>query len=632
VTVALTVDGQAVALSTDRASLLEALRDELGIRSPKDGCSPQGQCGCCTVLVDGAPRVACVTPVRRVAGREVTTLDGFGAAERERWALAFSRQGASQCGFCTPGILVRLMALSRGRGALGADDIEGALIAHLCRCTGWRTIVDAAMEASAGGHSATGGAGGTGIEEERDLAAAARRAMLEGGAAQRVGAAVVFGEGGFAEDTAPRGALVAVPGPGGGWVVGESLTDARAKAGKVQGRRTGSPLAWPLAVAEGDWAVTLRTTWVEPAYLEPDASWCEPGAEPRTPLANGGGFGGKVASETAAVARQLADRHGRCVRVVLAREDVVRRTPKRPPIAAGVRADGTGVMRVVRTPGIAEAVAAVAPGLVVEEVDVAGPPTSSALRAAGWAEAVVLLAAANAVRDGAVGEGIGWAVGRSAGPAMGSGTGLGPASSDSAGVGGAGAPGVASPGPPSPVTVVGPSGGWATASVSMDGSIAVHVCAGAPLDEVVLRSYCVGAAHQALGWVTSEGIAVDAAGVAEDLTIRSFGVIRARDMPAVRVSIAAPGTPAPTATGRPEQGPPGRARAREAPPREPVGVSPPSPASSRRPHAPAEPPQRGSAPIQPVNGSDAVFAAVAAAVWIARGLPPMWPTDHQRSA
>ena len=73
------VDGRDVAVDDDGASLLEVLRDRVGVRSVKDGCSPQGQCGCCTVLVDGAPRVSCVTPARRVAGRQVTTPDGMDA-------------------------------------------------------------------------------------------------------------------------------------------------------------------------------------------------------------------------------------------------------------------------------------------------------------------------------------------------------------------------------------------------------------------------------------------------------------------------------------------------------------------------------------------------------------------------
>lgn len=425
---------------------------------------------------------------------------------------------------------MRLAALARRHpGALTAEEVEGALVAHLCRCTGWRTIVDAALS--------VGSSCGSG---ERDPAAAARRAALEGGALQRVAADVVLGEGGFADDTAPPGALVAVPDGVGGWAVGGSLSAARKRAGKVQGRRTTAALGWPLEVAPGDWDLTLRTTWVEPAYLEPDASWCEPGGTPASPLANGGAFGGKVGTTVPAAARELADRHGRAVRVVLAREDVVRVGPKRPPVAVGVLTDGTGVLRVVRTPGIARAVAAVAPGLVVEELDVAGPPTSAAIRAAGWAEAAIVLAAARALRLGAV-----------------------------------------------PVTVVSPAGGWATAGIAADGAIGVRVGAGPVLDAVVLRSYCVGAAHQALGWVTSEGIAVDADGVPQDLTIRSFGILQARDMPAVTVSLASPG-----------EGAPGQAV---------------------------------PAPVEPVNGSDAVFAAVAAAAWITRGLPPAWPTDRPRS-
>src|SRR5438045_2905768 len=116
--VAITVDGDDVVVDDDGSSLLEVLRDRLGLRSAKDGCSPQGQCGCCTVLVDGAPRVACVTPIKRVAGRTITTIDGLATAER--WADAFCASGASQCGFCTPGIIVRLDSL-RAAGA-GADD------------------------------------------------------------------------------------------------------------------------------------------------------------------------------------------------------------------------------------------------------------------------------------------------------------------------------------------------------------------------------------------------------------------------------------------------------------------------------------------------------------------------------
>jgi xanthine dehydrogenase small subunit len=453
------------------------------------------------VLVDGAPRVACVTPARRVAGRAVTTVDGLPADERTAWGEAFCATGASQCGFCTPGIVLRLAALR----AKGSADVDGALLAHLCRCTGWRTIGEA-FEAY-------------GVEHEpRDLDTASRRATIEGGVPQRVASDVALGGGGFADDTAPSDALVAVPDGRGGWAVGETLSEARHAAGKVQGRRTTAALRHPLGVPDGNWDATLRTTWVEPAYLEVDASWCLPGGEPATPLANGGAFGGKAASLAPAAARRLADDHGRPVRVLLSREDAVRVGPKRPPIAAGARADGSGVVRVARTGGIVDAVRSLAPDLVVEEVEVRGPPTSTSMRAAGWAEAHVLLSGA-------------------AGRAE---------------------------------AVRAPSGAVAEAEVGSD-VVRVRVACGDPLDEVVLRSYCIGATHMALGWVWSEGVAVDEDGDPQDLTIRSFGILRARDMPRVDVDIDRTGG-------------------------------------------------------QPVNGSDAVFAAVAAAAWIGEGCAQDWPT------
>jgi ferredoxin len=90
------LDGRAVEVVDDGASLLEVLRDRLGARTPKDGCSPQGQCGCCTVWVDGQPRVSCVTPAARVAGRDVSTLAGL--PDAGKWASAFADAGAAQCG------------------------------------------------------------------------------------------------------------------------------------------------------------------------------------------------------------------------------------------------------------------------------------------------------------------------------------------------------------------------------------------------------------------------------------------------------------------------------------------------------------------------------------------------------
>jgi len=215
----------------------------------------------------------------------------------------------------------------------------------------------------------------------------------------------------------------------------------------------------------------------------------------------------------------LADRHDRAVLALASREYTVVNGAKRPPVSGWVRADGTGAIRVVRTPGIREAIQAVAPGLVVEERSVFGPPTSMDLRAAGWAEATILLA---------------------------------------------GAAGVAGP-------VVSPEGAVAEASFGDDGAIRVKVECGEALDETVLRSYCIGAAHMALSWLTSEGLAVDDEGEVHDLTIRSFGVLRAIDTPTITVEIV------------PSDGP-------------------------------------------AVNGSDAVFVAVAAAGWLRSGCVQDWPT------
>ncbi len=143
-TVTLKVNGEEVTVSADHPHLLAALREELGITSAKDGCSPSGQCGCCTVLLDGKAMVACVTSLEKAAGKAVTTLEGFDPVERDRLARGFAATGALQCGFCTPGIVVRAKALIDQKGEdLDRRTIEGRLGAHLCRCTGYTKIVEA---------------------------------------------------------------------------------------------------------------------------------------------------------------------------------------------------------------------------------------------------------------------------------------------------------------------------------------------------------------------------------------------------------------------------------------------------------------------------------------------------------
>ncbi|HEV7524903.1 MAG TPA: molybdopterin cofactor-binding domain-containing protein [Acidimicrobiia bacterium] len=138
------LNGSEVTVSDEHPHLLAALREELGVCSPKDGCSPSGQCGCCTVLVDSKAVVSCNLSVQKVAGAAITTLEGLPADDRDRMASAFAATGALQCGFCTPGILVRVAALLEKKGAdLDRDTAARHLGAHLCRCTGYVKILDA---------------------------------------------------------------------------------------------------------------------------------------------------------------------------------------------------------------------------------------------------------------------------------------------------------------------------------------------------------------------------------------------------------------------------------------------------------------------------------------------------------
>lgn len=126
----------------DGTSLLELLRESCGLISPKDGCSPQGQCGCCTVIVDGRAVVSCAVPARSVAGKTVLTLEGFSEFERETFAESFKVAGGLQCGFCTPGIVVRAKNLIDKTADPSDDQIKRILSMHQCRCTGYVKIVD----------------------------------------------------------------------------------------------------------------------------------------------------------------------------------------------------------------------------------------------------------------------------------------------------------------------------------------------------------------------------------------------------------------------------------------------------------------------------------------------------------
>ena len=138
------VNGQDVSVASDHPHLLAALRDELDITSPKDGCSPTGQCGCCTIIIDGKAQVSCQYPVAKAEGREITTLEGVDESERQSFSDAFAACGGLQCGFCIPGIVMRAKSQIDKKGAdLKREDMARHLGAHLCRCTGYVKILDA---------------------------------------------------------------------------------------------------------------------------------------------------------------------------------------------------------------------------------------------------------------------------------------------------------------------------------------------------------------------------------------------------------------------------------------------------------------------------------------------------------
>ena len=142
--VAFVVNGTPVTVRRDHPHLLAALREELDITSPKDGCSPSGQCGCCTVLVDGKAIVSCQQSLEKVANTNITTLEGVSQVERDAFANAFAACGGLQCGFCIPGIVVRAKAQIDKKGTgLKREDMARHLGAHLCRCTGYVKILDA---------------------------------------------------------------------------------------------------------------------------------------------------------------------------------------------------------------------------------------------------------------------------------------------------------------------------------------------------------------------------------------------------------------------------------------------------------------------------------------------------------
>jgi aldehyde oxidoreductase len=147
--IAFTVNGAAVTVIVDPIMrLADMLRDELGLTGTKIGCNA-GDCGACTVLLDGAQVCACLVPGGQVAGRSVTTVEGLAAGGRlDRLQLAFHRHGAAQCGICTPGMLMAAKHLLAHNSQPTIVEIREGLAGNLCRCTGFIRIFESVLSAA----------------------------------------------------------------------------------------------------------------------------------------------------------------------------------------------------------------------------------------------------------------------------------------------------------------------------------------------------------------------------------------------------------------------------------------------------------------------------------------------------
>src|SRR5579863_5279129 len=143
-----TLNGKPTTVSYEPGmDFLEVLRVKCGVVSAKNGCAPEGACGCCAVLVDGQPVLACLRKPEHMAGRDVVTLEGVPDDMRRVLGEAFLLEGAVQCGFCIPGIVIRASGLLQHNRTQSREEIAKSLDAHLCRCTGYARIIDAIQTA-----------------------------------------------------------------------------------------------------------------------------------------------------------------------------------------------------------------------------------------------------------------------------------------------------------------------------------------------------------------------------------------------------------------------------------------------------------------------------------------------------
>lgn len=383
--VSFSLDGNPLTVNVEpRASTLDVLREQLGVFACKGGCAPQGLCGCCTVLINGAPRLSCTLPIKTLQGKSVTTLSGLPEEAQNRLADAFVATGASQCGYCTPGILLSCHALLNSKPSPTEEEVARALNQHLCRCTGY-TAIHAAVQ----------------------LCAAQQRGEAEIPVSQRPeGRDIALGRRPFVDDLCPEGALMGalVFAPtGAGRIVSIESSAAEEMPGVskvIRLRQVGDILEGPkdavaavLAVdgrsasraaalvkieisaipapestvvakarrAEGQrgelglrYEERFSVPYADPGFLEPEAAVAIPGqpltvytaAEDAGPQAglrvrmvpSGGSYGGKrwgIVEETAIL---LAKQSQRPVRVGLSMEEGMRLHPKRPAAQIAVQA------------------------------------------------------------------------------------------------------------------------------------------------------------------------------------------------------------------------------------------------------------------------------------------------------
>ena len=183
--------------------LLDVLRQDLGLTGTKQGCDHEGECGACTVLLDGEPVRSCLTPVGKVAGRRVMTVEGLGTPDAlHPLQQAFIERGAVQCGYCTPGMLMAAKALLDRTPDPSHDEVVEALAGNLCRCTGYKSIVQAVRLAASRMRGDDGGrpmAGGT-----SELSAAA---VIGGDAIRTDSVGKVTGQAKYVEDIRMPGML-----------------------------------------------------------------------------------------------------------------------------------------------------------------------------------------------------------------------------------------------------------------------------------------------------------------------------------------------------------------------------------------------------------------------------------------